>query len=199
MRPAQVAPLLNKRVELHHLRSRPELNGKSGTATDFHAPGGENGDWTRHRYTVDLDNGETVKVRPANTRIEGAIQSGAEAGDPECQYALGLAFADGDGVEVDYKLAIMWFEKCATQKHHPAAGPAAGMLGSMAVYGRGQPPSYRRGRELMQRAVDLGDALAASNMLQLKADIALVKRFFSAAGTNAFFLFPSHSPFPILT
>ena len=67
---AQVAPLMNKRVEIHGL-ARADMNGKRGVATDFHPMGGPTGDRTTWRYTVKLDGGEAFKVKPANVRAEG--------------------------------------------------------------------------------------------------------------------------------
>ena len=65
---AQVAPLVDKRVELHGT-SRADLDGKRGVATDFHyykVAG------SKCRYTVRLDGGEAFKVKLASVRAEGA-------------------------------------------------------------------------------------------------------------------------------
>jgi len=64
----QVAPLMDKRVELHGTR-RADMNGKRGVATDFHWHKGDEGKW---RYAVKLDGGEAFKVKPASLRAEGA-------------------------------------------------------------------------------------------------------------------------------
>ena len=65
---AQVAPLMDKRVEIHGT-SRADMNGKRGVATDFHWYEDDQSKW---RYTVQLDSGEAFKVKPANLRAEGA-------------------------------------------------------------------------------------------------------------------------------
>ena len=67
----QLAPLMDKRVEIHGT-SRADMNGKRGVATDFHPMGGIRGDRTIWRYTVKLDGGEAFKLKPANVRAEGA-------------------------------------------------------------------------------------------------------------------------------
>jgi hypothetical protein len=67
---AQVAPLMDKRVEIHGT-TREDMNGKRGVATDFHPMGGPDGDRTTWRYTVKLDGGEAFKLKPANLRAEG--------------------------------------------------------------------------------------------------------------------------------
>ena len=36
--------LMGSRIEVHGITSRPELNGKTGVATDFHLLGGRDGD-----------------------------------------------------------------------------------------------------------------------------------------------------------
>ena len=59
---------MNKRVEIHGT-SRADINGKCGVATDFH---GYPDDRTKDRYTVELDGGDSFKVKPANVRAEGA-------------------------------------------------------------------------------------------------------------------------------
>ena len=37
----------------------------------------------------------------------------AGAGDAEAQFYLGVAYATGEGVKQDYKLALNWFRKAA--------------------------------------------------------------------------------------
>ena len=59
---------MGKRVEIHGT-SRADMNGKRGATTDFHYYEGES---TKDRYTVQLDNGEVFKVKPASVRAEGA-------------------------------------------------------------------------------------------------------------------------------
>ena len=64
---AQVAPLMDKRVEIHGT-SRADMNGKRGVATDYYI---NMEDRTKDRYTVQLDSGEAFKLKPANLRGEG--------------------------------------------------------------------------------------------------------------------------------
>ena len=70
---------MDKRVEIHG-KSRADMNGKRGVATDFHIMGGPTGDRTTWRYTVKLDSGEAFKVKPANVRAEGAGGGGGRGG-----------------------------------------------------------------------------------------------------------------------
>ena len=58
---------MGKRVEIHGTSSAA-LDGKLGVATDFHWYE----DWSQWRYTVHLDNGEALKIKPADVRAQGA-------------------------------------------------------------------------------------------------------------------------------
>jgi hypothetical protein len=62
--PDGTAPLKGKRVVLHGLNARPELNGQSGAAIAYDASAG--------RYAVTLErSAESVRVKPANLREAG--------------------------------------------------------------------------------------------------------------------------------
>ena len=67
---------MDKRVEIHGT-SRADMNGKRGVATDFHY----DEDQSKWRYTVQLDSGESFKLKPANVRAESTDDaSGAGKG-----------------------------------------------------------------------------------------------------------------------
>ena len=67
---------MDKRVEVHGT-SRADMNGKRGVATDFHC---YRADRTKNRYTVQLDSGETFKVKPASVRKLSVRAEGAGGG-----------------------------------------------------------------------------------------------------------------------
>jgi len=67
---------MDKRVEICGT-SRQDMNGKRGLATDFHS---YEDDHSKNRYSVKLDSGESVKVKPANLRAAPAGGSGAGGG-----------------------------------------------------------------------------------------------------------------------
>ena len=69
---SQVAPLMDKRVEIHGT-SRADINGQRGVAADFHCC---REDQSKRRYTVQLDSGEAFKLKPSNVRAEGAGGAG---------------------------------------------------------------------------------------------------------------------------
>ena len=73
---AQLAPLMDKRVEIHGT-SRADMNGKRGVATDFHPMVGTR-NCTKDRYVVHLDSGEAFKLKPANVRAEEACAGKAK-------------------------------------------------------------------------------------------------------------------------
>ena len=75
---AQVAPLMDKRVEIHGT-TRVDMNGKRGVATDFH-PMGEQFQPLTWRYTVKLDGGEAFKIKLTNVWAEGAGGGGGRGG-----------------------------------------------------------------------------------------------------------------------
>ena len=79
------APLSGKRVEMHGLLARPDLNGRTGDATQFSSESG--------RYTVVVEGGsETVALKPANLRLVKRNDADATAFAPGTRVKLkGLA------------------------------------------------------------------------------------------------------------
>src|SRR5579863_659488 len=67
------------------------------------------------------------------------LQRLAEAGDPLAQNALGLRYAQGDGVQLDEQEAARWFTKAAEQGNVAAQAK----LGSLYWAGRGVQASLR--------------------------------------------------------
>ena len=104
-------------------------------------------------------------------RAMAAYKIAAEAGDALSQYQVGLIYFDGGhGVAVDYKKARPWLEKAAAQDDPNAIGE----LGTMYFNDDGVNPSWRRARELFERAIELGNPQAVQNMLTLTQSIANV-------------------------
>ena len=60
-------PLMDKRVEIHGT-SRTDIKGKRGVAIDFHPM--DRQDPATWRYSVQLDSGETVKLKRPHVRAE---------------------------------------------------------------------------------------------------------------------------------
>ena len=100
-------------------------------------------------------------------RAMAAYKVGAEGGDAQCQYTLGYLYFYGQGVAVDHKKARLWLEKAAAQDQPNAVGS----LGVMYIDENGVTPSWRRARELYQRAIELGNSAAVENMQNLTEGI----------------------------
>ena len=88
-------------------------------------------------------------------------------GGDVCQYQVGMMCWDGEGVAVDDKQARLWLEKAAAQDEPHAVG----QLGIMYFEGTGVTPSWRRARELYQRAIELGSSQSVENMQHLTKSI----------------------------
>ena len=85
-----------------------------------------------------------------------------------CQLQVGSMYIHGArGVAVDYKQALLWIEKAAAQDDPNAFG----QLGFMYMDGKGVTPSWRRARELLKRAIELGCSKAVENMQILTQSI----------------------------
>jgi len=48
------------------------------------------------------------------------LKKTAQAGNPEAQHQLGMCYANGDGLELDYSQAFDWVQKAADQQHTQA-------------------------------------------------------------------------------
>ena len=108
-------------------------------------------------------------------RALAAYKTGAQGGNANCQYQLGVLFShEGYGVKQDNKQALRWLEKAAAQDYSLALD-ALGVIVEEGRHGA-CPPSYRRAREFYRRAIGLGCAQAAENMRTLQENIRQVTR-----------------------
>jgi uncharacterized protein len=87
----------------------------------------------------------------------------AEAGDAKAEYALGLDYARGSGVQADDAQALKWFLKSAQQ--HYAAGEYA--LSELYMTGRGVAENDAKALEWMKLAAEHGDPRAQYNLAAL--------------------------------
>ena len=71
---------------------------------------------------------------------------------------------------MDFEQARPWIEKAAAQDYPNAVG----LLGGMYFEGEGVTPSWRRARELYERAIELGNSEAMTNMQTITESIAEV-------------------------
>ena len=104
-------------------------------------------------------------------RAMAAYKIAAEAGEALSQCQVGaIYFQGGRGGAVDFEQARPWIEKAAAQDHPDAVG----LLGGMYFEGEGVTPSWRRARELYERAIELGDSKSVEDMQKLTRNIAAV-------------------------
>jgi len=98
---------------------------------------------------------------PVNSAIEAAtfdqLRHMAEKGNAEAQNALGLRYAQGDGVKLNEREAVRWFSKAAEQGNVAAQSK----LGAFYYSGRGIPPDTNKAYFWMVVASLSGDS--ASN------------------------------------
>ena len=106
-------------------------------------------------------------------RAMAAYKIAAEAGNATSQHQVGIMYKlPGYGVAVDYQQARAWLEKAAAQDK-PIAVWA---LGQLYYAGKGVISSYRRARELYQRAIELGCTGAVEGMHNIDQDIQEVRQ-----------------------
>ena len=83
---------MDQRVEIHDT-TRAEVNGKRGVAIDFHFDSTHADPHSTMRYTVKLDCGEVLKVKPAHVRAEG---TGGGGGGGRVGAGAGKAKGNGE-------------------------------------------------------------------------------------------------------
>ena len=84
----------------------------------------------------------------------------AEGGDPEQQFHIGVAYANGEGVPKDFNEAAKWWQKAAEQ------GLAEDQINLGIAYDRGQgvPKDYAEAAKWWQKAAEQGVAEAQNNL-----------------------------------
>lgn len=92
-------------------------------------------------------------------------KKGAEKGDAEAQYKLGLHYVDGRGVAKNYEEAFKWFKKSAKK------GNANGQfeLGYLYETGRGVEKDQKEATYWYKKAADQGNTHAAWRLDSVKA------------------------------
>lgn len=84
----------------------------------------------------------------------------AEEGDAKAQYALGLFYQQGKGVQQDYAEAAHWYRKAAEQ----GDSKAQRNLGFLCEKGLGVAPDYGEAANWYRKAADQGDDVAMYNL-----------------------------------
>ena len=89
-----------------------------------------------------------------------SIRYKAEHGDAKYQYAYGVCYEKGWGVEQDTKEALAWYNKAAAQEN----GPAYNSLGNYYREGNGVKADPNKAFEWYQKGAQVKDAQAMLNL-----------------------------------
>lgn len=98
--------------------------------------------------------------RTAERLATSQLMESAQRGDAACQYVLGLRYATGDSLPVDFTKALVWFERAAANN----VTDAIYCLGLHHQHGRGTKVDVERARDCYERAANLGSTEAQCNL-----------------------------------
>ena len=90
-------------------------------------------------------------------------QMHADSGNAEAQAWLGAMYANGDGVDVDDKTALSWYEKAAKQNY----AMAQANVGAMYFMGQGTDKNINKAIEWLTKAADNEDVNGLFNLAVL--------------------------------
>lgn len=93
------------------------------------------------------------------------IETKANCGDAEAQFALGCYNNDGDSMSVNYEKAVYWFTKAAEQGHSGAQCN----LGVKYIQGEGVEPDLQKGIDWLLKAAAQGDEIAKRHLDYIKS------------------------------
>lgn len=87
------------------------------------------------------------------------------ADDPRCQYALGVLYANGQGVERSFKEAARWYERAAD------AGivPAQNAIGFAYANALGVPEDFEKAAHYLKLACDAGELASCITLGEIYA------------------------------
>lgn len=91
-------------------------------------------------------------------------QSVVDQGDARTQYSLGLMYKHGDGVQQDYKKAVVLYQK-ASDKGFAAA---QANLGVLYYHGQGVIQDYAKAKDYLSKACEGGAQVGCRNYAILK-------------------------------
>lgn len=96
------------------------------------------------------------------------FRAGADKGDADCQFNLGLMHEQGMGIAKNEKEAVFWYQKAGELGN----ANAQFNLGVLYENGRGTGVDFARANQWYRKAAVQGDALAIGNlgMLYLRGD-----------------------------
>ncbi|GEC15770.1 tetratricopeptide repeat protein [Nitrobacter winogradskyi] len=94
------------------------------------------------------------------------LRSAALQGDPAASFEVGVRYAEGKGVTVNYEEAAKWYERAA----HAGIVPAMFRLGALHEKGLGTSKDVDTARRYYVQAANGGNAKAMHNLAVLDAD-----------------------------
>ena len=95
-----------------------------------------------------------------------ALRAAANKGDPAAAFEIGIRFAEGKGVSVNYEEAAKWYERAA----QGGIVPAIFRLGALHEKGLGTKKDIETARRYYMQAAERGSAKAMHNLAVLDAD-----------------------------
>ena len=116
---------------------------------DVHAPG-----------ESDAGNASDAVAKRERSQALQRYGPEAKAGDAAAQYALGVAYETGQGVDQDYREALDWYLQAAEQGHAEAQTKA----GSLHGRGLGVPQDYAKAAEYYRLAAAQGHGPALAEL-----------------------------------
>ena len=90
----------------------------------------------------------------------------AEGGDADAQAWIGSLYANGDGVEIDDRMAFHWYSKAAEQGNRLAQNN----IGAMYAMGKGVEVSLELATDWFTRAAENGDPNSQFNLAMFLTD-----------------------------
>lgn len=93
------------------------------------------------------------------------LREGSETGDTRCDYALGVMYYNGEGIERDYTLSTAYYSRAADAGILPAL-VSTGFAYANAI---GVPEDFDRAVHYLRKAVEMGDDAAKVTLAEIYA------------------------------
>ncbi|MCB1511864.1 MAG: sel1 repeat family protein, partial [Hyphomicrobiaceae bacterium] len=134
-----------------------------------------------------LPNGQRVSALPSALVGPLSLRVAAANGDPSAEFEVGARFAEGKGVQQDFKQAVSWYRRSATR----GFALAQYRLATLYERGLGVTKDLGRARIWYQRAASQGNVKAMHNLAVLaagseagKTDYTTAARWFEEAASR---------------
>lgn len=108
--------------------------------------------------------GQSQSQKPSGNATS-SLKARAESGDVRAQVDIGMAYASGDGIELDESAAVKWFRRAA-ESGYPAGEYS---LGEMYLTGRGVAQNASEAAVWIRRAAEGGEPRGQFNLAVMYA------------------------------